>query len=102
MSVYCQWKMPIKAWETVFNTTTFKVATLYVPKGCKAAYEKVDPWRNFWYIEEFDYAGIDAVESDEPATEIGRYDLLGKPVNDGYRGVVIIRYSDGTSRKVAQ
>lgn len=31
---------------------------LYVPTGSKAAYEAVDPWRNFWDIEEMDFSGI--------------------------------------------
>lgn len=29
-----------------------------------AAYEKVDPWRNFWNIEEMDYSGVTTVTSD--------------------------------------
>lgn len=32
-------------------------------------------------------------------TETGRYDLQGREVNDTYRGIVIIRYSDGTAAK---
>ncbi len=31
--------------------------------------------------------------------EIGRYSITGQPVDSSYRGIVIIRYADGTSRK---
>ncbi len=33
--------------------------------GCKAAYEAVDPWRNFWNIEEMDFSGINVTTSDD-------------------------------------
>ena len=29
-----------------------------------AAYEKVDPWRNFWNIEEMDYSGVTTAPTD--------------------------------------
>lgn len=32
--------------------------------------------------------------------ETGRYDIFGRPVSPGHRGVTIIRLSDGTTRKV--
>ncbi len=44
--------------------------------------------------------GIDKVSTAASAVETGRYDLTGAPVNDGYRGVVIVTYSDGTASKV--
>ena len=34
------------------DENVLKTAILYIPKGCKGAYEKVDPWRNFWNIKE--------------------------------------------------
>lgn len=38
--------------------------------------------------------------SEASSVETGRYDLTGRPVDNGYRGVVIITYSDGTASKV--
>ena len=32
-----------------------------MPTGCKSDYEAVDPWRNFWTIEERDFSGIDGI-----------------------------------------
>ena len=40
-------------------------ATLYVPIGTLAAYQKVDPWRNFWNIEETDFSGIEDITINE-------------------------------------
>ena len=43
--------------EGVFNESShnvFQYATLYVPKGCKAAYETADVWKNFTNIVEME------------------------------------------------
>ena len=58
--VYCKMETPVEA-EVEFEDEALMNAVLYVPKGCKEAYEKVDPWRNFWTIEEFDATGISGV-----------------------------------------
>lgn len=42
-----------------FTDRTLEHATLYVPKGSKKAYESVDPWRNFWNIEEKEFSDIE-------------------------------------------
>ena len=45
--------------------------------------------------------GIEEVETDKTApTIVGCYDLNGKLINGKQRGAVIVRYSDGTTRKV--
>ena len=62
-TVYMQCEVPIKC-SPGFSNTVLKDAILYVPTGTMAAYEKVDPWRNFWNIEEMDYSGVTTVTSD--------------------------------------
>lgn len=65
--VYCKMETPVVADYNVFQSENhfignpYEDAVLYVPEGCKEAYEKVDPWRNFWTIEEFDATGISSV-----------------------------------------
>ena len=45
--------------------------------------------------------GIEEVETDKTTpTIVGYYDLNGKLINGKQRGTVIVRYSDGTTRKV--
>ena len=43
---------------------------------------------------------ISAVETGNDATEVARYNLTGQPVSADTKGVVIVRMSDGTARKV--
>ena len=66
-TVYCQPQTPPTAvdgeFQDMFTDETLMNAVLYVPVGTKAAYMQVDPWRNFWNIEESDFktVGIDGV-----------------------------------------
>ena len=63
-TIYMQCEVPIEC-DSIFDDNTLKEAILYVPKGTKTAYEKVDPWRNFWNIEEMDFSGVDRIEADD-------------------------------------
>ena len=85
-----------------FANAAYLNAKLRVPKGTLQAYQNAEGWKNFWNIEEYDpNSGIDEVPVEISAkTECGRYDLQGRPVDDTYRGVTIIRYTDGSARKV--
>ncbi|MDE5829428.1 MAG: leucine-rich repeat domain-containing protein [Duncaniella sp.] len=73
-----------------------------VPVGTLEDYQNADVWKNFRNIREMDQeeAEIDDIITDEHKKETARYNLQGKEVNGDYKGLVIIRYSDGTSRKV--
>ena len=44
--------------------------------------------------------GIEEVKASEDAVEIARYDLQGRKIAKPQKGINIIRYSDGTTRKV--
>ena len=84
-----------------FSDYNYKYTILYVPKGSLAAYEDVYPWYNFWNIVEKEFAGVDGVIADsETKTEVGRFNLQGIEVGNDYKGMVIIRYSDGSSCKM--
>ena len=62
-AIYMQCEVPIEC-DPRFSETSLKEAVLYVPTGTMAEYEKVDPWRNFWNIEEMDFTGVDGIEAD--------------------------------------
>ena len=62
-TIYVQREVPIEC-SPGFSDGVLKEAVLYVPTGTLAAYEKVDPWRNFWNIEEMDYSGVTTVTTD--------------------------------------
>ena len=43
--------------------------------------------------------GIEGVEADNNAVEVARYDIHGRLITEPTKGVNIIKYSDGTTRK---
>lgn len=97
--IYSQIVEPFSCFPA-FSQENFKKTKLYVPKGSLAAYEEVYPWYNFWNIEEKDFSGVDGVIADsETKTEVGRFNMQGIEVDEDYEGLVIIRYSDGSSCK---
>ena len=74
--------------------------TVYVvDEDAKTAYQAQVPWSEYEIVVM--PTGIDEVETDKTApTIVGYYDLNGKLINGKQRGAVIVRYSDGTTRKV--
>lgn len=61
-SVYCNWDTPIQC-SQLFSSKVTQNATLYVPKGTKAAYQEVAPWKDFAHIEEQVSTGVDDINS---------------------------------------
>ena len=74
--------------------------TVYVvDEDAKKAYQAKYPWNAYEIVVM--PTGIEEVETDKTApTIVGCYDLNGKLINGKQRGTVIVRYSDGTTRKV--
>lgn len=83
----------------VFSSSTYTSTKLLVPNGCVEAYKAADGWKNFLNISESGESGIEDTGVTAQKTVVGRYDLSGRQVADGYRGVTIIRYSDGSVEK---
>ena len=75
--------------------------TVYVvDEDAYTAYDAQAPWSEYGIVV-MPPTGIDEVETDKTApTIVGYYDLNGKLINGKQRGTVIVRYSDGTTRKV--
>ncbi len=63
--VYCSALTPPIAGSIFHEKALSLLGCLYVPVGTKGAYEAVDPWRNFWNIEEFDFSGVDDIQIPE-------------------------------------
>lgn len=72
---------------------------LYVPKGCAKKYRQAEIWKEF-DIEEMDGTGIEGVTNDSTVTEVSRYDANGNMLAAPAKGLNIVRYSDGTVKKV--
>ena len=74
--------------------------TVYVvDEDAKTAYQAQEPWNRYAIVVM--PTGIEELETDKTTPAIvGYYDLSGRPINGKQRGAVILRYSDGSSRKV--
>ena len=82
-----------------FVTKQYTDMIIYVPKGSLSAYQNAYGWKNFWDIREGEYSGIEDTAVTPEKTEVGRYDLQGRKVGEDYRGMVIVRFSDGSVKK---
>ena len=74
--------------------------TVYVvDEDAKTAYQDRLDWNQYAIV--VIPTGIEELETDKTTPAIvGYYDLSGRPINGKQRGLVIERYSDGSSRKV--
>lgn len=87
-----------------FTNSQYLNVLVKVPYSALEAYKNAEGWKNFWNIEGFEYSGIDEVinyNTSKP-NETGRYSLNGQPVSEDYKGVVIVRFSDGSTKKIMQ
>ena len=83
----------------VFDGCDAKKCTVYVPKG---TYD--DYWLSeFGYFEnivEFDPTGINNVITSNDAKELSRYSVNGQRLSVPTKGLNIVKYSDGSVKKV--
>ena len=98
--VYVRSTMPQSA-DGFFNKAYFN-ATLYVPIGSKERYANAPIWKNFWNIQEYDpITGIQQINTDNKTPHAVRtYTLEGICTDTPVRGINIIKYSDGTTKKI--
>ena len=85
-----------------FTNATYLNVPLYVPVGKVDAYRQAEGWKNFFDIRE-NHGEVNKIDNVAAAKKAGAtkyYNLSGQAVAKDYKGVVIERYSDGTSKKV--
>ena len=73
---------------------------LHIPNGTISAYQQADQWKDFFFIYD-DVSGIRTTVTDTSESIIV-YDLNGHKKEGLQRGINIIKYSDGTVKKVIQ
>ena len=73
--------------------------TLYVPKGTKNAYQN-SRWCYCKEIIEMETSGIDSVILNPDAKEVSRFSADGQRLVGPTKGLNIVKYSDGSARKV--
>lgn len=99
-TIICKDPIPTPDCPTFSKSQYIDNIKVYVPQGSLEAYQKAEGWKNFWNIIEMGESGIDSVIGDSECKEIGRYNLQGRKVSADYKGVVIVKYSDGTAKKI--
>ena len=78
-----------------------KKCTLYVPMGTYDDYWISDFGDNFEKIVEFDATGIDKTTTSTDVEEVARYSVNGQRLSAPTKGLNIVKYSDGSVKKVA-
>lgn len=85
---------------TFNNFDGFADVTVHVVKGCRKDYKKADGWKDLTIVEDLQKV-VTAIDSPTQAVhEVGRYTIDGARISTPVRGINIIKYSDGTTRKV--
>ena len=98
-SVHVSWSTPISAGKA-FNKADVSKCTLYVPQGTEQDYFLADVWGDFGNIVEYDPTGIDKVTTSTDAKELSRYSVNGQRLATPTKGLNIVKYSDGSVKKV--
>ena len=83
-----------------FEGCASRKCTLYVPKGTYDNY-RLSEFGYFENIVEFDATGIDKTTTSTDVEEVSRYSLNGQRLVGPTKGFNIVKYSDGSVKKVA-
>ena len=82
-----------------FEGCASRKCTLYVPKGTYDNY-RLSEFGYFENIVEFDATGIDKTTTSTDVKEVSRFSADGQRLAVPVKGLNIVKYSDGTARKV--
>ena len=99
-SIYAYMEKLPETGSNLFLGCDAKNCTVYVPKGTGDAYF----WSSFGYFDkivEFDATGIDKVATSADVKEVSRYSANGQRLSAPAKGLNIVKYSDGSVKKVA-
>ena len=86
----------------VFSSATYDSAVLAVPAKSLELYKSAADWKDFTHItavsESAAGTGVEGVVNDN-TIEVCRYNTSGQRVSEDYKGIVVIRYNDGSVKK---
>ena len=85
----------------VFVGVDAKKCTLYVPMGTRDDYRLSGFGNYFENIVEFEATGIDKTTTSTDVEEVARYSVNGQRLSAPTKGLNIVKYSDGSVKKVA-
>ena len=99
-SIYVYSEKVPKMGTDVFKGCDANKCTVYVPKGTYDDYW-ISEFGYFENIVEFDPTGIDKTTTSIDVEEVSRYSLNGQRLVGPTKGLNIVKYSDGSVKKVA-
>ena len=99
-SIYVYAEKVPKIDSNAFKGVDAKKYTLYVPMGTRDDYCASDFGDYFENIVEFEATGIDKTTTSTDVEEVVRYSVNGQRLSAPTKGLNIVKYSDGTVRKV--
>ena len=99
-SIYVYMEKLPETGSNLFLGCDEKNCTVYVPKGTGDAYFRSAEFGYFYNIVEFDAAGIDKVATSANVKEVSRYSANGQRLSAPAKGLNIVKYSDGSVKKV--
>ena len=94
-------EIPIKNWGTMKNgkwISNFSKATLHIMESLIEEAKVTAPWSLFGFFDPLPATGIKGVAADSPSYEI--YSIDGRCQSSMTKGINIVKYSDGTTKKV--
>ena len=100
-SIYVYAEKVPKIGGNVFEGIDAKKCTLYVPMGTYDDYWISDFGDYFENIVEFDVTGIDKTTTSTDVEEVARYSVNGQRLFAPTKGLNIVKYSDGSVKKIA-
>ena len=98
-SIYAYMEKLPETGSNLFLGCDEKKCTVYVPKGTYDDYF-VSEFGFFSHIVEFDATGIDKTTTSTDVEEVSRYSLNGQRLVGPTKGLNIVKYSDGSVKKV--
>lgn len=99
-SIYAYMEKLPETGSNLFLGCDEKNCTVYVPKGTGNAYFRSAEFGYFYNIVEFDATGIDKVATSTIVKEVSRYSANGQRLSAPAKGLNIVKYSDGSVKKV--
>ena len=99
-SIYAYMEKLPETGSNLFLGCDEKKCTVYVPKGTGDAYFRSAEFGYFYNIVEFDATGIDKVATSTNVKEVSRYSANGQRLSAPAKGLNIVKYSDGSVKKV--
>ncbi len=100
-SIYCYNVTPNICANDAFDDKTYNTSTLIVPYGAKAAYQSAEGWKNFKNIEEMAPSSIHEVNTTENGIKtIDIYNSNGNKISELHKGINIIKYNNGKTKKI--